>query len=63
MLFHFKTSSFTSNKVNGMENFHNTSFRSFLHANQHKENSILYLDLACTNIATIVISRFVKFWI
>ena len=62
-IFKFKPSSFYSNKVNSMETYHNTSLRNFLYADINSPNSILYLDLACNNIAIIVFVRFIKFWI
>ena len=41
-----------------MEVFHSTSMRSFLHADKSTSNALRFLDFACNNIATTVVSRF-----
>ena len=61
--FNFKSSSFSSNKLNTMETLHNTFLRNFLHADKNTPNSILYSDLVCNDIATTILARFIKFWI
>ena len=46
-----------------MKDFHNTSMRSILHADKLTPNALLNLEFATTNLATIVVSKFVKFCI
>ena len=51
----FKHTTFSINKLNALETFHTNSLRGFLQVDKSTPNSILFLEFACTNIATLVV--------
>ena len=58
MLSNFKSTTFSSNKVYALESFHTNALRSFLQVDRSTPISIIFLEFATKNLATLLISRF-----